>query len=73
VISGQLLDEPIVQECLDQGGVPGAVVSLGTAIERGAFGSIIRGDVPRWWAARYHRAWYEQISREVGPEDPASR
>ena len=48
-------------------------VYMGTAVERGAFGSIIRGDVPRWWAARYHRAWYEQISREVGPEDPARR
>lgn len=46
-------------------------VYMGTAVERGAFGSIIRGDVARWWAARYHRAWYEQITREVGPEDRA--
>lgn len=48
-------------------------VYMGTAVERGAFGSIIRGDVPRWWAARYHRDWYERIAGKVGPEDSASR
>jgi formate dehydrogenase subunit gamma len=48
-------------------------VYMGTAVERGAFGSIIRGDVPRWWAARYHRDWYEGIAGKVGPEDSASR
>jgi len=39
-------------------------VYMGTAVERGAFGSVIRGDVSRKWAARYHRLWYEQILRE---------
>jgi len=39
-------------------------VYMGTAIERGAFGSIVRGDVSRKWAARYHRAWYEQVVRD---------
>jgi formate dehydrogenase subunit gamma len=48
-------------------------VYMGLAVEPGALASIIRGDVSRRWAARYHRAWYEQITREVGPEDPASR
>ena len=46
-------------------------VYMGTAVERGAFGSVIRGDVSRQWAARYHRAWYEQITGKVGPEDRA--
>jgi len=46
-------------------------VYMGTAVEPGAFGSILRGDVSRKWAARYHRAWYNQIVREVGPEDRA--
>jgi formate dehydrogenase subunit gamma len=39
-------------------------VYMGTAVERGAFGSVIRGDVSRKWAARYHRLWYEQILRQ---------
>jgi formate dehydrogenase subunit gamma len=47
-------------------------VYMGTAVEPGAFGSIVRGDVSRKWAARYHRAWYEQVTGEVGPEDRAS-
>lgn len=48
-------------------------VYMGTAVERGAFGSVIRGDVSRRWAKRYHRAWYEQIAREeVGPENRTS-
>ncbi|HEX5718739.1 MAG TPA: formate dehydrogenase subunit gamma [Thermoanaerobaculia bacterium] len=44
-------------------------VYMGLAVEPGALGSILRGDVSRKWAARYHRAWYEQI----GPEDRAGR
>ncbi len=44
-------------------------VYMGTAVEPGAFGSIVRGDVSRKWAARYHRAWYEQM----GPEDRTGR
>ena len=43
-------------------------VYMGTAVEPGAFGSIVRGDVSRKWAARYHGAWYEQVE-EMGPED----
>jgi len=39
-------------------------VYMGTAVERGAFRSIVRGDVSRRRAARYHRAWYEQSSRD---------
>ena len=45
-------------------------VYMGTAVEPGAFGSMMRGDVSRKWAARYHRAWYEQVE-EVGPKDRA--
>ena len=45
-------------------------VYMGTAVEPGAFGSMVRGDVSRKWAARYHRAWYEQVE-EVGPENRA--
>ncbi len=44
-------------------------VYMGLAVEPGALGSILRGDVSRKWAARYHRAWYEQM----GPEDRAGR
>jgi len=40
-------------------------VYMGTAIERGAFGSITRGDVSRKWASRYHRAWYDQVVRDA--------
>lgn len=35
--------------------------------ERGAFGSVIRGDVSRAFARRYHPAWYEEV---VGPSSP---
>jgi formate dehydrogenase subunit gamma len=44
-------------------------VYMGLAVEPGALGSILRGDVSRKWAARYHRAWYEQM----GPEDRTGR
>jgi formate dehydrogenase subunit gamma len=39
-------------------------VYMGTAVERGAFSSIVRGDVSRTWAQRFHRAWYEQVIRQ---------
>jgi cytochrome b subunit of formate dehydrogenase len=29
--------------------------------ERGAFGSVIRGDVTVEFAKRYHPAWYEEV------------
>jgi formate dehydrogenase subunit gamma len=37
-------------------------VYMGTAMERGAFGSVIRGDVSIGWAKRYHRFWYERLA-----------
>jgi formate dehydrogenase subunit gamma len=36
-------------------------VYMGTAMERGAFGSVIRGDVSRAWAKKFHRVWYERL------------
>jgi cytochrome b subunit of formate dehydrogenase len=36
---------------------------MGTAMERGAFGSVIRGDISAKWAQRYHGVWYEEITR----------
>ncbi|HXO22454.1 MAG TPA: formate dehydrogenase subunit gamma [Thermoanaerobaculia bacterium] len=44
-------------------------VYMGTAVERGAFGSMVRGDVSRRWAARYHRAWYERIVRDSSAKE----
>jgi formate dehydrogenase subunit gamma len=43
-------------------------VYMGTAMERGAFGSVIRGDVSAAWAKRYHGIWYDQVTR-----DPTAR
>ncbi|HVT18344.1 MAG TPA: formate dehydrogenase subunit gamma [Thermoanaerobaculia bacterium] len=43
-------------------------VYMGTAVERGAYASITRGDVSRAWAHRHHRAWYDQIAG-----DPAAK
>ena len=43
-------------------------VYMGTAAERGAFGSVIRGDVSRAWAKEHHRVWYEEIVRESAPK-----
>jgi formate dehydrogenase subunit gamma len=39
-------------------------VYMGTLMERGAFGSVIRGDVSANWAKRYHGIWYDKIMRE---------
>ncbi|MBZ5695543.1 MAG: formate dehydrogenase subunit gamma [Acidobacteriia bacterium] len=39
-------------------------VYMGAAIERGAFGSVIRGDVSRAWADRHHHTWYRQLLRD---------
>jgi formate dehydrogenase subunit gamma len=38
-------------------------VYMGTAMERGAFGSVIRGDVSQAWMEHHHRTWYEQIMK----------
>jgi formate dehydrogenase subunit gamma len=40
-------------------------VYMGTAMERGAFSSVIRGEVSAGWAKRYHRVWYEQLVRNA--------
>ncbi|MGH9712373.1 MAG: formate dehydrogenase subunit gamma [Candidatus Acidiferrales bacterium] len=42
-------------------------VYMGTLMERGAFGSVIRGDVSAGWAKRYHGIWYDQITRSNAP------
>jgi len=39
-------------------------VYMGTAMERGAFGSVIRGDVSRAWADHHHHTWFQQILRD---------
>lgn len=39
-------------------------VYMGTAMERGAFGSVIRGDVSRAWANHHHHTWFQQILRD---------
>jgi formate dehydrogenase subunit gamma len=39
-------------------------VYMGVFAERGAFGSVIRGDVSLQFAKRYHPAWYEEITGE---------
>jgi cytochrome b subunit of formate dehydrogenase len=36
---------------------------MGVLLERGSFGSVIRGDVSANWAKRYHGIWYDQITR----------
>jgi formate dehydrogenase subunit gamma len=42
-------------------------IYMGVFAERGAFGSVIRGDVSMAFAKRYHPGWYEEI---VGSPDP---
>jgi formate dehydrogenase subunit gamma len=36
-------------------------IYMGVFVERGAFGSVIRGDVSAAFAKRYHPEWYEEI------------
>jgi formate dehydrogenase subunit gamma len=38
-------------------------VYMGTAMEKGALASMIRGYVPSAWAKRYHGIWYDQVTR----------
>ena len=40
-------------------------VYMGTAMERGSFHAIVRGDVSAAWARSYHRLWYEQLARDA--------
>ena len=42
-------------------------IYMGVFAERGAFGSVIRGDVSMAFARRYHPGWYEEI---VGNSEP---
>jgi formate dehydrogenase subunit gamma len=37
-------------------------VYMGTAVVRGGFTSIIRGEVSPAWARTHHRLWYERIA-----------
>jgi len=38
-------------------------VYMGTAMIRGGFSSIIRGEVSTAWARTHHRLWYEQVTK----------
>jgi formate dehydrogenase subunit gamma len=38
-------------------------VYMGTAMVRGGFNSIIRGEVSTTWAKMHHRLWYEKVTR----------
>jgi cytochrome b subunit of formate dehydrogenase len=38
-------------------------VYMGVLLERGSFGSVIRGDVSINWAKRYHGIWLDQVLR----------
>lgn len=44
-------------------------VYMGVAVEKGALSSIVRGDVSRKWALRFHRIWYEQVVRQAPPRN----
>lgn len=39
-------------------------VYMGTAMVRGGFTSIIRGEVSSTWARMHHRLWYEQVTKK---------
>jgi formate dehydrogenase subunit gamma len=39
-------------------------VYMGTAMVRGGFTSIIRGEVSTAWARTHHRLWYEQVTKQ---------
>jgi formate dehydrogenase subunit gamma len=45
-------------------------VYMGVFAERGAFGSVIRGDVSLQFARRYHPGWYEEITGQ--PANPTT-
>lgn len=46
-------------------------VYMGTAMERGAFGSVIRGDVSRAWADHHHHSWFQRVLRDEGATSEA--
>jgi len=41
-------------------------VYMGTAMVRGGFTSIVRGEVSKTWAKTHHRLWYEQVTGDRG-------
>ena len=43
-------------------------VYMGTAMVRGGFTSIIRGEVSTAWAKTHHRLWYEQVTKATSAE-----
>jgi formate dehydrogenase subunit gamma len=43
-------------------------VYMGTAMVRGGFTSIIRGEVSTLWAKTHHRLWYEQVTGDRSRE-----
>ena len=43
-------------------------VYMGTAMVRGGFTSIIRGEVSAIWAKTHHRLWYEQVTGDRSRE-----
>ena len=43
-------------------------VYMGVFAERGAFGSVIRGDVSLAFAKRYHPGWYKEIAGSSDPQ-----
>ena len=43
-------------------------VYMGTAMVRGGFTSIVRGEVTADWARSHHRLWYEQVTKG-GPRE----
>jgi len=40
-------------------------VYMGTAVVRGGFSSVIRGEVSERWARYHHRLWYERITGAI--------
>jgi formate dehydrogenase subunit gamma len=40
-------------------------VYMGTAMVRGSFTSMIRGEVSSAWAKTHHRLWYEQVTKKT--------
>ncbi len=42
-------------------------VYMSTAMVRGGFSSIIRGEVSTTWAKTHHRLWYEQVTKGTSP------
>jgi formate dehydrogenase subunit gamma len=43
-------------------------VYMGTAMVRGGFTSIVRGEVSDTWAKTHHRLWYEQVTKQKSPQ-----